>query len=85
MNPAAEFLGEIRECNNVAVGEHDGTFDDIFQFADVAGPQVCLQCIESCRFDLTNLLAGFLRSTTEEVEDEFGKIFLAIPECRKSE
>jgi|GEM_PF-3705325 len=85
MDPVAKFFREIRECNDVTVGEHNSPFDDIFQFADITGPQVCLQCIEGGRFDLANLLAGFLCGAAEEVEHEFCKIFVAIAECRERE
>ena len=53
-----------RPVDHFGLRQHDGTLDNVFQFANIAGPVIVHQGLQGLRTDAIQRLAHFPRSTS---------------------
>src|SRR5690348_12078001 len=61
---------ELARCDPVTRAERDGALDDPFELADIAGPVVTMQCLESIAGEFYDVLAKLLGETGTEMFGE---------------
>lgn len=71
---------EVAGAEEGEVGKDGGTFDGIFEFADIAGPGMGAEGVEGALGDAAGLTGAGVDFVAEEMGDEHGDVVLAFAE-----
>jgi hypothetical protein len=74
------FEAEVGECEDGGFGEDHGTFEGVFELADISFPGGFDEAIDGGGFDAADAFAEFACEAIEEVGNEFGDVFGTIAE-----
>ena len=67
---AGKFLGQISQSDQMRLGERAGAFDDVLEFADIAGPIVSAEGFDGLARDLEGTSQARVDLVAKEMRDQ---------------